>query len=378
MNKKKYFIITLMVVALIVMLVPGGTWFSKTEDLLVAELETSPVALEGESNTQVIDASWVPALEQQIRKIDENTAGRLGVYVRPAGENSALNYNTEDPWYLSSTIKIPVAVAILQRIEAGEFALDDELTIYESDFVDGAGDLLLQEPGRKYSIAVLIEKMIKNSDSSATDKLINLIGEEELNGQIRERMVSDGFSRITTILQVRYDAYSEFHENIANLSNMDILYVHSTRSRPERLQRLVERMKINESELNASSIEEAFERYYSRGLNTARLESFGLLLELLYKGELLSEEHTEFLLETMEGITTGERRIKAGLPPGVRFAHKTGTQIESACNVGLIFRDGDNEPVIIAACIENFGNITEAEKALEYTGRVVAETLLKD
>ena len=376
MKNKGYLLIALLIIAFIFLLVPGGSWLHRTEDILVTELENTPVTENGDAPAPGNQDPWISNLEQKIASIDENTAGRMGVYVRQAGDDDALSYNVENPWYLSSTIKIPVAVAILQRVEDGEFSLDDELTINESDFVDGAGDLLWQEPGMKYSIAVLIEKMIKNSDSSATDKLIRLIGEEEFNRQIRERMVSEGFNRITTILQVRYDAYGEFHENISNLSNMDILYVHSTRSRPERVKRLVERMEIDETELKASSIEEAFERYYRHRLNSASLESFGLLLERLYNGDLLSEDHTGFLLETMEGITTGDRRIKAGLPPGVRFAHKTGTQIESACNVGLILRDDGREPVIIAACVENFGDITEAEKALEYTGRVVAETLL--
>jgi beta-lactamase class A len=376
MKNKGYLIITLLIIAFIFLLVPGGSWLHRTEDILIAELENTPGTEIHDSPAMDNRDPWISNLEQKIAGIDENTAGRMGVYVRQAGDDGALTYNVEDPWYLSSTIKIPVAVAILQRVEAGEFSLDDELTIYRSDFVDGAGDILRQEPGSRYSIAVLLEKMIKNSDSSATDKLIRLMGEDGFNSQIRERMVSEGFNRITTILQVRYDAYSEFHENISILSNVDILYVHSTRSRPERVKRLIERMNIDESELKVSTIEEAFERYYRRGLNSASLESFGLLLERLYNGELLSEYHTAFLLETMEGITTGDRRIKAGLPPGTRFAHKTGTQIESACNVGLILRDDGREPVIIAACVENFGDITEAEKALEYTGRVVAETLM--
>jgi hypothetical protein len=38
--------------------------------------------------------------------------------------------------------------------------------------------------------------------------LIRLIGEEEFNEQIRERMVADGLNQITPILQVRYEAYS--------------------------------------------------------------------------------------------------------------------------------------------------------------------------
>jgi beta-lactamase class A len=46
--------------------------------------------------------------------------------------------------------------------------------------------------------------------------------------------------------------------------------------------------------------------------------------------------HTALVLDAMERITTGDRRIKAGLPAGVSFAQKTGTQISRACNVGVV------------------------------------------
>jgi beta-lactamase class A len=38
----------------------------------------------------------------------------------------------------------------------------------------------------------------------------------------------------------------------------------------------------------------------------------------------------------MREIATGTHRIQAGLPPGTAFAPKTGTQLERACNLGVI------------------------------------------
>ncbi len=369
--KKAYIIAALLILIGFIKIVPGDTWLTRTEDILVSELE--------ENHIPSAKDTWVARLDEQIATIDESMPGSLGVYVKNLIDGHFLNYRASDYWYLSSTIKIPVAIAILQKVESGEFSLDDELTLRESDKVDGAGDLLWQEPGTRYTISSLIERMIRNSDSSATDMLIRLIGEDEFNQQIRKKMVPEGFNHITTILQVRYDAYSEFHENISNLTNMDIMYVHGTRSRQERLDRLTEKMSVSRGELKATSIEEAFERYYKRGLNSAKLESFGLLLERFYNRELLSEEHTGYLLKIMEEVTTGDSRIKAGLPAGTRFAQKTGTQIESACNVGIIFHEDKdiNDPVIINVCVENFGNINEAEKAMELTGRVVYETIFR-
>lgn len=323
---------------------------------------------------------WVDELLAQIRRIDQDLPGSLGVYIKHMGDEQALTYNSEKLWYLSSTIKIPLAIAILQKIEDGDLSFDDELTLKTTDFVDGAGDLRWQKPGTKYTIAALIEKMIKNSDSSATDMLIRYIGEEEFNRQIRKNMVSKGFRPITTIMQVRYDVFSEVHKNAANLSNMDIMEINGIYSRIERMQMLSQKMAVAEDDLDADTIEEAFERYYKRRLNSARLESVGLLLERLYDGELLSEKNTRFLLDIMESITTGDKRIKAGLPEGFRFAQKTGTQIERACNIGIIYPEEINkkQTIIIATCIRDYGRITNAEKAFESIGELLGKTLLNN
>jgi beta-lactamase class A len=323
--------------------------------------------------------SWVYELEQLFGQIDENMSGNLGVFVKYLGDNRSLSYNADHNRYLASATKIPLAIAVLQKVESGELSLDDELTLMESDFVDGNGDLLWQKPGTKYTIAALMARMIQNSDNCATDMLFRLFGEEEINLRIRQTMIPEGLSRMTSILQVRHDAFSEFHENAYRLTNMDILYVNSTRSQPERVNRLMNRLSLNEDELKVKTLSEAFERYYERKLNSGNLESMGLLLERLYMGELLSEKHTGFLLDIMGGVTTGDRRIKAGLAEGYHFAHKTGTQIRRTVHVGIIYPNTleTGYPIIVAASVEQSDDLGEAEKALEEVGRSIARILMQ-
>jgi beta-lactamase class A len=323
--------------------------------------------------------NWVNELHEQLIQIEKNLNGSLGVYVKHLGDGRTLDYKADHNWYLASTVKIPLAIAILQKVEAGNLSLDDELILQESDFVDGNGDILWQSPGTRYTITTLMEKMIQDSDNCATDMLFRLIGEEELNKRVRQTMISEGLNNITSILQVRHDAYGEFHENARNLSNMDILRVNSTRCPHERLNRLLHYMSVTEDDLNARTIEEAFERYYERMLNSGNLQSMGLLLERLFTGELLTREHTHLLLDIMKGVKTGDRRIKAGLPAGYIFAHKTGTQIMRTINVGIIYPyDSENgHPIIVAMSVEKIDDLSKAEKAFEDVGRLIAYTLLR-
>jgi beta-lactamase class A len=333
----------------------------------------------GASATHAATGDWVDSLGEKIARIDADTPGRLGVYVKHLGDGQAISYGAERLWYLASTIKVPVAVVLLQKVEEGELSLDEQLTLKQSDYVDGAGDLLWHEPGTRLSLGTLLKKMLEDSDSTATDMLIRHIGEEELFARTRELAGPEGFSKITTILQVRYDAYRELHPSAEQLSNMDFIRLKNASPGEERYKALVSKLPTS-GDLQATSIEEAFERYYERNLNSGTLEAFGELLEKIVRGELLSAQHTDLVLRHMENITTGERRIKAGLPPGTPFAQKTGTQIGRACNVGVIHprSNGGEQAVIIAACMEKHDAVREAEQAFKQLGESLAQARLID
>lgn len=318
---------------------------------------------------------WETELEDQFKQIDDEFSGNLGVYVKHLGNGTTINYDADRHWYLASTVKIPIGIVILQKVEDGELSLDDELVLKQSDFVDGSGDLLWQEPGTSYTILELMRRMIRDSDSTATDMLIRLIGEQELNDHIRERIVSDGLEPITTILQVRYDAYGEIHEATANLTNMNIIELKGVTPLASRLDELLRILSITEEEIYVNTIPDAFELYYLRRLNSGTLESMGVMLERLADGEYLNDENTEILIDIMKSVTTGANRIQAGFPEGTAFAHKTGTQIGRACNMGIVYPLNDADPIVVAACAENYNDLPEAERVLEQVGRLVTENL---
>ncbi|MFO7977124.1 MAG: serine hydrolase, partial [Bacteroidales bacterium] len=88
--------------------------------------------------------------------------------------------------------------------------------------------------------------------------------------------------------------------------------------------------------------------------------------------------HTEYLMGVMQNITTGDRRIKAGLPSGVLYAQKTGTQIETAANAGIIFPANNHggQPIIVVVNARNFGQLSHAEEAMKKIGEMIGESLL--
>jgi len=311
-------------------------------------------------------------VESELEAIDEDFSGNIGVYIKNLDDGEQFEYATERDWYLASTVKIPIGIAILQRVEAGELSLDDTIALKESDFVDGSGDLMFQEPGTEYTVLELLERMIRDSDSTATDMLIRFLGEDSFNDQVSESIISQGVGRITTIMQVRYDAYSEITPDVKNLSNLDIVELKEVTPLTDRYAALLQKLEAGEESVNSESIVDAFERYYRRGINSGSLSAMGEMLEKLHNGDYLNEEHTKILMDIMKSVNTGDRRIKAGLGEDAVFAHKTGTQIGRSCNMGIV-NPGMDKPVVVAVCAEKYGELREAEIAFQKVGELVSD-----
>ena len=71
--------------------------------------------------------------------------------------------------------------------------------------------------------------------------------------------------------------------------------------------------------------EAALNRYVGNPLDGATPGGIARGLARLAKGELLSPESTRLLLEIMGKSRSGPMRLKAGVPPGWKVYHKTGT-----------------------------------------------------
>lgn len=292
--------------------------------------------------------------------------------MRQPARDIRVDHRPDRTWYLASTIKIPLAIAVMQEVEAGEIALDEEIELQRSDWVDGTGDLLYHEPGDRFTVLELIKASLQNSDSTATDMLVRRIGEARLNNRVQKMAGGDGFGPITTILQVRHDAWSEVHPDATSLTNMDFIDLKKA-GQTERHTMVLDKLSLQPDQANADSMREAFARYYAHGRNSGSLTAFGDLLEALLAGELLNEENTRLILSIMENITTGDRRIQSGLPAGVTFAQKTGTQIQRACNVGIVAPDKPEQAVIIVACTQGHEKLSEAETAFRRLGKALSQ-----
>ena len=324
--------------------------------------------------------AWAELLQAELTRVAARHTAGVGIYVRDLETGVAVSHRADESWYLASTVKVPVALAVLRAVERGDFTLDTTLRVRAADYVDGAGSTNWKPVGTPLSVRYLVEQMIIYSDNTASDMLIGLVGLRAVNELVKE-LVPQGFERITTLADVRRHAYGHLTTEAAHLSGHDFFAIKQQRNDADRLQALARLLRVPTASFKVPSVGDAFEAYYASGLNSGRLDAYGQLLQQLAEGRVLNAGHTAYLLRVMERVQTGKQRIRAGLPANARFAHKTGTQRARTCDSGLISvpRLGRDHRVIVVACTRGEMLIGRSDRALKDVGTAICKSgLLTD
>ena len=319
---------------------------------------------------------WQTALQERLAAADAAFPGDVGVFVKDLRTQQSVSFRAEESWYIASVIKVPVAVEVMRRVEAGELSLDDEVTLRPTDYVDGAGQTHWEPAGTRFPVRHLMDRMLTVSDNTATDMLIRLVGLEAVNRLARD-WGEDGMGEITTLADVRRHAYSTFHPRAFELTGANLLQLRQQPIGAKRVQALADILGVKKSEFGMPDLDRAFAAYYATNLNAATLHAVGRMLEKLAWGDSLAErESTSHVLGVMRNVVTGQKRIKAALPKGYVFAHKTGTQYARTCDAGIIHPIGEDaaKGVIVAACTRGGPSTARAEKALRGVGKAVRES----
>jgi beta-lactamase class A len=224
-------------------------------------------------------------LQNQLNLLSTRAPGHIGVIVKDLTTGLSTGVNESANMPAASTIKIPVMVEVFRQMAAGDFDLNRQVTLERPDRDDGWGDLVYAHPGNRYSVANLLRLMIAESDNTATNMLIRLVGRVHIN-QTMERL---------GLRQTRLADYIR--------SDGDI-----------------------------------------RGLRTSPLDMSRLLDSMAHE-QLVNEWSSRAMI----AILTGQRHnglLPEPLPPGTQIAHKTGTLHDTLNDVGIVYLN--NSPYVIA------------------------------
>jgi beta-lactamase class A len=120
------------------------------------------------------------ALQEKIEARLKNAKGTWSVALEDLNDGASLSLNGDELFYAASIIKVPIMAAGFAAAEEGVVRLGDRLPLRRDDIVDGSGVLQFMSPGIKLPIYDLVTLMIIQSDNTATNMLIDLIGMEKI------------------------------------------------------------------------------------------------------------------------------------------------------------------------------------------------------
>lgn len=130
----------------------------------------------------------------------------------PTGANIAISKDAQ--FYPASLLKLPVAMAVAKKVDAGQWQWDNKLVLMASDKDDKFGDLYKEETGSVFTIEELVRRSLVDSDNTAHFILIRNLELEEIE-DVYTHMGLDGFldsdgsisaKRYSVILRTLYNA----------------------------------------------------------------------------------------------------------------------------------------------------------------------------
>lgn len=241
-------------------------------------------------------------LQANIERITRSVNARWGIYIKCIETGEEIALNADETMDTMSVIKIPLMAEVFRQIEAGKFSLTDRVTLKETEKRPGTGVIRSLDAGASLTIKDLITLMIIVSDNSATDMLFEKVGGVE---PVNKLMQSYGLSTIkaTAPSDVWFKALR---------AEPDLWKFHTEGKTPY-------------------------------GLSSPR--DMGKLLERIHKGEAVSKQASEQMLQTMRGQVYSSRLPK--YVTGFRIPHKTGDFLPYIGNdVGIL--ESTNRHVVIS------------------------------
>lgn len=268
-------------------------------------------------------ASQTP-LEVEIRsRISRDTTIVAVAYYDPVTHDTLL-IDGFRRFHAASTMKIPVLIELARRIDAGAFGWDRAVTVRNEfrSIVDGSpfqlsprddsDSTLYQEEGHDVSLTRLARLMIARSSNLATNLLIMLLGAERINA---------------TAHQLGAD-----------------------------------------SMLVLRGVEDG--KAYERGLNnTTTARDLARLLDAIAHGEAASAAQTRAMLDHLLAQEFNDG-IPAGLPPGVRVAHKTGEITALAHDAAIVYPPG-RAPYVLVVLTKGYPTRADADRVISELSAIV-------
>ncbi|WP_417622787.1 serine hydrolase [Parasphingorhabdus sp.] len=248
-----------------------------------------------------------PALVREIADLWRSFPGKTGIAVKRIDGDWEFGHRIDEYFPQQSVSKLWVAMTLLDKVDQGRASLSDSIRIGKEDLTVFHQPMAVEverEGAVVKSVYTLLEKALASSDNTANDALLRHAGgpdavrrfiDKNTLGKIRfgpgERLLQSGIAGM---------------EWKQNLSYRRTFYAARAKIPVEQRQ-------------------QALNAYLADPVDGASPLAIARALDKLARGELLSENSTRLLQSILKRTRSGPNRLKAGVPAGWEFLHKTGT-----------------------------------------------------
>jgi len=250
-------------------------------------------------------------LAKQLQQVAADFDGVLGIAVKDLGTGETFFANADTVFPQASSIKIPILLELFRQAQAGTLKLDERVDVKKAQMAAGSGVLLrFSDAGSALSLRDLAVLMIVLSDNTATNILIDHVGMQTVNDNLR-------------------------------------------------------RLGLTETRLQRIMLDVESQRASRENLSTPR--EMVLLLEMLDAGKTLDPKSTQAALEILK--YPKNTALRRGLPAGVALASKPGGIGGVACESGIVYLAG--KPYAISVMTTFYKDSDAADTAITDVSRRV-------
>ena len=161
-------------------------------------------------------------LAANIEAISNTDSTRYSVYVAYPNENRAEYIYQSEPMRSASMIKVFLLSCAMEKVRSGELSLETPLVLHSWDKVGGAGVLCGYADESVLSLDTVLRLMITESDNTATNLIIDLLGMNNINAYIIQKGYYD--TQLNRKM-MDFQAVSEGRENYTSVSDLGAFFL---------------------------------------------------------------------------------------------------------------------------------------------------------
>jgi beta-lactamase class A len=232
--------------------------------------------------------------------------GQVGIAIARDDGSWMISHRGDELFPQQSVSKTWVTMALLDAVDKGQVRLDEPVTVRDQDLTvfSRSMEQKVGEEGYATTYDELVRLALIHSDNTANDVNLKRAGGPSA---VRAMIAEKGLGSI------------RFGPGEGPLQAGTAGLVWQSEYRKDRA------FQIARARLPLATREKAIWRYIADPPDGASPVAIARALLRLNRGELLSPASTRYMLTRMSESETGPKRLRAGLPYGWGFLHKTGT-----------------------------------------------------